>query len=278
MNEFDPRFEPRAGLHNALVLPLKKQDEAPWLTFDLETHAWPEGEDHRRDLGVTCLAYALSESVYHRPAFAGGFAPQMSKRELGLFVQDLYDYAAEGYKIATINGPGFDFPVLVVAVPEMRDTLRALALDSYDPAFQMLCEKGFMVGLDALAVGLELKERKTEDMSGALAVTMWESGDLDEQCKVIEYVRQDARVTLGIMQALESKRWTWEQYDHDLRGTVCYTDRKAIRWQTKKGRIAHHCLEHGLLTVRECLKLPLPNTDWMDDPWPRSKFTGWLNA
>lgn len=277
MNEFDPRFEPRAGLHNALVLPLRKQDEAPWLTFDLETHAWPKGEDHRRDLGVTCLALAIGESVYHRPAFAGGFAPQMSKRELGLFVQDLYDYAAEGYKIATINGPGFDFPVLVAAVPEMRDTLRALALDSYDPAFQMLCEKGFMVGLDALAVGLELAERKTEDMSGALAVTMWESGDLDEQRKVIEYVRQDARVTLQIMRALENKRWTWVSYwDGE------FFNRQAIRWLTKAGKISHHCLENGLLTVRECLELPLPDVSWMKkrgmEPWSRDKFTGWLNG
>lgn len=262
-------------MNESMLVPLpKKQDETPWLTFDLETQAWPEGQDHRRDLGVTCLAYALGNNVFHRPAFARGFAPQMSKRELGLFVQDLHDYAAEGYRIGTLNGFGFDFPVLVAAVPEMRDTLCNLALGSYDPAFQMLCRHGYMIGLDAFAVGLELVERKTKDMSGALAVTMWESGDLDAQRKVIEYVRQDARVTLEIMRALENKRWTW----YDSRERTGHSGARAMRWLTKKGKIAHKAMPDGLLTVRECLALPSPNTDWMDGPWPRSKFAGWLDV
>jgi hypothetical protein len=35
-------------------------------------------------------------------------------------------------------------------------------------------------------------------------------------------------------------------------------------------------LPDGWLTVREALELPLPNTSWMDEPWPRERFTGWL--
>lgn len=253
-----------------------------WLAFDIETHSWPDGEDTRRDLGVTCLAWAMDELVFHQPVFTygsgGSYAPQMTQAQLESFVETLCTDVADGYRIATINGLGFDFPVLAAGVGlEHFDNLRDLALDSYDPAFQMLCEKGYMVGLDALAVGLELAERKTADMSGAKAVELWESGDLDKQRKVIEYVRQDARVTLNIMQALESKRWSWEQYDYDAGRAVGYVERQAVRWLTKKGHISHHCLEHGLLTVRECLALPLPDTSWMADPWPRSKFAGWLD-
>ena len=35
-------------------------------------------------------------------------------------------------------------------------------------------------------------------------------------------------------------------------------------------------LREGWLTVEEALRLPLPDTSWMDEPWPREKFTGWM--
>jgi hypothetical protein len=50
----------------------------------------------------------------------------------------------------------------------------------------------------------------------------------------------------------------------------------ALRWRTKRGTIARHELPSGWLTVEQALALPLPDTSWMNDPWPRSKFTAWL--
>jgi hypothetical protein len=239
-----------------------------WLAFDIETHSWPDGDDTRRDLGVTCVALALADGpVLHWPTVideSGVFGERLLPGDIDRLVTDLCEYSADGYKIATINGLGFDFPVLAAEVSslEMYDNLRDLALGSYDPAFQMLCERGFMVGLDAMAVGLELSERKTKDMSGAKAVDMWETDDLNQQRQVIEYVRQDARVALGIVQALE--------------------DQGILRWQTKRGCVSAHRLEHGLLTVRQCLELPLPDVEWMkargSSPWPREKFSGWLDV
>ena len=35
-------------------------------------------------------------------------------------------------------------------------------------------------------------------------------------------------------------------------------------------------LGEGWLTVSEALGLPLPDTSWMSDPWPRERFTGWM--
>ena len=35
-------------------------------------------------------------------------------------------------------------------------------------------------------------------------------------------------------------------------------------------------LPEGWLMVSEALELPLPDTSWMDSPWPREKFTGWM--
>ena len=35
-------------------------------------------------------------------------------------------------------------------------------------------------------------------------------------------------------------------------------------------------LPDGWLTAEEALELPPPNTSWMDEPWPRERFTGWM--
>jgi hypothetical protein len=35
-------------------------------------------------------------------------------------------------------------------------------------------------------------------------------------------------------------------------------------------------LPGGWLTVEAAGKLPLPDTSWMDEPWAREKFTGWM--
>jgi hypothetical protein len=36
-------------------------------------------------------------------------------------------------------------------------------------------------------------------------------------------------------------------------------------------------LPRGWLTVREAMRLPLPDTSWMPRPISRRRFTGWLN-
>jgi hypothetical protein len=52
-------------------------------------------------------------------------------------------------------------------------------------------------------------------------------------------------------------------------------------WPTKKGTIGKWTptfKEGRMLTVRECLELPLPDVSWMDEPWPREKFYGWTQC
>lgn len=249
-------------------------NETKWVGFDIETRdKAPEDYTDSYALGVTCVGIAASD--YDRPSSYRGMGSVMTPQEVCGIADELLWFHKEGYKIATVNGLGFDLRVMAEECDslEMFDNLRDLALAHYDPAFQMLCSRGFMVGLDALAVGLELQERKTEDMTGVRAVEMWASAIPEEQQKVLRYVEQDALVTLKIAQALESKRWTW--YDNRLREN--FKDERAICWLTKAGYISHHRIDR-LLTVKECLELPLPDTSWMDNPWPRSKFAGWLHA
>jgi hypothetical protein len=42
------------------------------------------------------------------------------------------------------------------------------------------------------------------------------------------------------------------------------------------GKVRTMELPEGWLTVSEALGLPLPDTSWMSDPWPRERFTGWM--
>lgn len=246
-----------------------------WCAFDIETRdKAPEDPAASYALGVTCVGIAVSDPGMPPVSFRG-MGSTMTPVEVCGIAHELWAYGQSGYHIASVNGLGFDFRVLAAECQDLAifDNLKELALAHRDPAFQMLCRHGFMVGLDALAVGLELAERKTGDMDGVKATELWASAISEDQQKVLRYVEQDALVTLGIMQALESKRWTW----HDSWERADYRDTPAMRWLTKKGKIAHKALPDGLLTVRECLDLPLPKTDWMDDPWPRSKFVGWLD-
>jgi hypothetical protein len=169
---------------------------------------------------------------------------------------DLMSYACAGFKVVGINSAGFDLRVMA---EECRDTdiyrnLRGLALDHYDPCFQMFCQRGFPVGLNALAKGFGLGS-KTEGMDGSKAASDW-LGTREDQERVLAYCEQDARLTLDVALNIESA--------------------SQIRWISKKGKDNWEPVER-LLTVRECLQLPLPDTSWMDNPWSREKFAGWLD-
>ncbi len=118
--------------------------------------------------------------------------------------------------------------------------------------FHVLCQLGHGVGLDAAARGMGLAG-KPEGMNGGLAPTLWAEGKREE---VLRYVGHDARTTLDVARACES----------------C----GEFRWVARSGRLRCMTLGEGWLTVEEALRLPLPDTSWMDEPWPREKFTGWM--
>ena len=255
-------------------------EERKWLAFDIETvKAAPEDSSASYALGVTCVATFkqgdLEPILWHGDFDhdSGRFPSEMTSIEVcrlsNYLLGNVYE---DGFSVVGINSLGFDLRVLAEECqdPIVYDNLRGLAMMHFDPAFQMLCERGFMVGMKALGVGLQLSEQKTADMDGQKAVEMW-TGSRADQDKVLEYVAQDARTTLAIAEALESKRWSWR----DSWTRVVYKDRRAIRWLTKKNMIAHHHIANGLLPVSECLKADLPNTDWMENPWSREGSAGW---
>jgi hypothetical protein len=247
------------------------------VTFDLEiTKEIPEGEDDwktHRPLGISCAATLTSSGetrLWHGSLPGGAIfdSVMLPARMTSEECQDLAFYLCamygKGFRVVTFNGLGFDLDVLQEECGggEWLDSCRILALDHIDMAFQMLCQRGFMVGLAAMADGLGLAG-KTEGMSGALAPKMW-AESRKAQNEVLEYVAQDARTTAETYEALLAQKKLW--------------------WMTKRGTRTRSpwepiILKDGddarLLTVAEALMLPEPDVSWMDDPWPRSKFMGW---
>lgn len=245
-----------------------------FVAFDIEIAAQlPDGADDWksfRPLGISCAATLTSEGklrLWHGPELADGrLAERMTPAECQGLVEHLVGAAQLGIPIVTWNGLGFDFDVLQeeCCPGYMRDFCHLMAYhDHVDVAFQMLCEKGFMIGLQTAALSMGLAG-KIEGMSGALAPQMW-AQDRKAQDQVLEYVAQDVRTTAELYRA------------------ICRA--RELRWTAKSGRlnfwrptfrVAGDINNPRLLTVDECLQLPEPDTSWMSNPWPRSKFAGWL--
>lgn len=248
-------------------------EERKIIGFDIEiAKELPEGEEDwskHMPLGISCMAAWIPGEGYPHPWHTlhevdGMIDGAMRAGEVDDVVCWLHEMQQDkGYKIITWNGAGFDFQVLSAECSRL-EMVREIAWDHIDLAFQMLCEKGYMIGLNTAAKGLGV-EGKLEGMSGDVAPVMW-GQDRDAQQKVLKYVGQDARMTGQVYEAL-----------------LKYGE---LVWITKKGyrtkspwtpTFQGNAREKGrLLTVRECLKLPRVDTSWMDKPWARSDFVGWL--
>jgi hypothetical protein len=108
------------------------------------------------------------------------------------------------------------------------------------------------VSLANAAEGLGIREKKL--MRGEDAPVEWARGNA---ALVLDYVAGDCRITeLVVARILE---------------------RRELRWKTKRGTISAEPMPR-LLSVREALELPVPDTSWMSAPIPREKFIAWLRA
>ena len=232
-----------------------------YLAFDIEiTKVLSEGESDwktHRPLGISCTATLPSDTeeplllhgltADHRPA------DQMSQQDAVNLVYYLMTMVNDGYTVLTWNGLGFDFDILAEESGMLEECSR-LALNHVDIMFHVFCQLGYPIALDRAPKAMSLTG-KPEGMSGALAPRLWAAGKHQE---VLEYVAQDARTTLELAQ-------TCEQCGY-------------LRWIAHSGNICTMALPTGWLTVREAMALPQPDTSWMSNPWPRSKFTGWMSG
>jgi hypothetical protein len=230
-----------------------------YLSFDIETaKAVPEAEFNwrlHRPLGITCAA-ALKCDVkepllWHGKKKDGSPSKKISKAEASMVVRELSKSVEEGYTLLTWNGLGFDMDILAEESGAWAEC-KQLALNHVDMMFHVFCDRGFPVALDKAAEALKIPG-KPPGMSGLLAPRLWAKGRFQE---VLDYVSQDARTTLEIARKCEEKR--------------------KFQWLTRKGTISSIDLPQGWLPVRDALRLPEPDTSWMDSPIPRRQFTSWL--
>jgi hypothetical protein len=232
-----------------------------YLAFDIETAKDVPGEDFNwrahRPLGISCAAVLRCDAgepiVWHGKKEDGSPAGQMSRDEARELVGELTRLTSEGYTLLTWNGLGFDFDVLAEE-SGCRDECKELALDHVDMMFHVFCDRGFPVGLDRAALGLGIPG-KPAGMSGLLAPQLWAQGRYQE---VLDYVAQDVRIALQVGHACEKQR--------------------RFRWMTQRGKPSSTDLPQGWLTVREAMRLPPPDTSWMDRAIPRSVFTRWVSG
>ena len=229
-----------------------------YLGFDIETaKILPENfgdlQDHR-PLGISCAAIWCADQekaeVFYSKNSDGNPSEKMNVGDLSDFVDLLINRTREGYTVVTHNGLGFDFDILAEESGRLEDC-RSLALNHVDMMFHFFCGKGFAIGLNAAAKSIGIS--KPADVDGSVAPQLWKDGNHQQ---VLDYVAQDCRLTLDI--ALTSEK------------------NKRITWVTRRGSVSSFEIPSGWLTVNDAMNLPLPDNSWMDDPWERSKFTGWL--
>jgi hypothetical protein len=231
-----------------------------YVAFDIETSQ--KAPDDRASIGkldITCVGYYISgEQHTLKSSFYGDFVQGvgfevMKELHINRVVCWLWEHYKQGYQIVSWNGMGFDFPVLAGnASARYKERVETIAWGSYDPAFHMLCEKGFMIGLGSYA---EVNDLGVKTMDGLEAVEKWSLG-FEEQLEVIEYVKHDALLTAR----------AWEKMN----------ERGAVEWITRSGKSSVWQPSKRFLPVEEAYGLPLPDTSWMDNPFKREEFYDWM--
>jgi hypothetical protein len=230
-----------------------------YVAFDIEiVKSLPDDVDNwktYRPLGISCAATLTSGdelTVWYGRTAAGGIAERMNRADLAALLVYLEAAVETGFTLLTWNGLGFDLDILAEE-SGASGACKALALDHVDMMFHIFCELGYPLGLDRAAKGMDLPG-KPPGMSGEMAPILWAQGKRQD---VLDYVAQDARTTLLLAQAAERNRH--------------------LRWLSKRGRAQTMPLPKGWLTVQEALTLPEPDTSWMRRPWPRKRFTEWID-
>lgn len=254
-----------------------------YFSFDLEVSHWDP--DKIPQLGISCAALAFSPPYggMETQVFSasGTFMTPSECRTLARFIL----IHSMSRNLITWNGLAFDLRILDYWAT--RDTpdgiawtgaLRCLAENHIDPAFLMLAQLGFMIGLKACAEAVGVRG-KLPGMSGVLAPSLWrgydgkEGADMQRQISilgvepgsaearqlVLDYVEQDARATLETYLALRSGG--------------------SIYWKTRAGNRSREPWtparkDGDLLCVREANELPLP--DYSGSFKPRRKYIEWL--
>lgn len=239
--------------------------------------------DDYRPLGISCAAVYVSgpgmTTLWPADNSNMPFPDKLSPQEAAEMLSCLLDLVQAGQPLVTWNGAGFDLRVLADECQDeaLAKTCAVLALDHYDPGYQMICQKGFMCKLQAASEGMGL-EGKLEGMKGALAPVMWTGNvpDDDEIARDVKSISETpgtrAAQDLCLAYVGQDAVATGKLYEAVLNA-------RRLSWITGRGRLATWNVRK-LLTVRECLVLPEVHI-WDKKPdsaefWNRRRWISWI--
>ncbi|MCK6449119.1 MAG: hypothetical protein L6Q99_22210 [Planctomycetes bacterium] len=155
-----------------------------------------------------------------------------------------------GIRVCAWNGVSFDVRALGEASGDLK-LAAEVALELVDPMLQFFQQRGFLLGLAKVAEGLGIEQKKL--MHGSDAPKEWARGNHQ---LVLDYVAGDCLLTEAVVAKIETLG--------------------VVRWRTAKGQPAEEPMPR-LMTTRELLTLPPPDTSWMKDrPLKRERFYDWM--
>ena len=229
------------------------------VSFDIEIAnvfelAPGEDLDQYGPFDISCAAAAdEAGEVIHwvNQAADGSYESHLDAEKAHEMLSWLRAQQLAGTRLFAWNGLSFDLRWIGVAAKDIP-LAAEVALDLYDPMFQIFVQRGFPVGLAKVAEGLGVIETKL--MDGADAPVQWAAGNHQE---VLDYVAGDCRITDAVVARIE--------------------ETKGITWRTGRGTLSTEPMP-VLKRVRELLDAPEPDTSWMDAPMPRTKFTSWMSS
>lgn len=180
------------------------------------------------------------------------YPAQLNPEQANVMAHFLLDYPGT---IVTWNGLGFDFRVLIESMPDnqLRYQVAQLAYSEQhiDLGFAMLCDLGYMCGLQAACEGMGLPG-KSDGITGKLIPQLWRGTRLQQE-ECLNYCRNDVAMTMLVYQGL---------LHH---GKLQYLDKMGSKhiWKPR---------DELVLDVRNAQLAPEVGRPY----WKRSKFTGWL--
>lgn len=186
--------------------------------------------------------------------------PHMTKETAQRLVKDLQKLVADGYILFGWNILKFDLPVIAY-YSGMMDECGTLALNCVDPMFNVVCTKGYYLGLDKVLVGAGLESKLhvvtlkdgsvLESMSGKQAPALWQAGEYQA---VLDYLAVDVFQPLKLAFALGES--------------------KLMKWTSGSGK--NMSMKTELDTVKKCLRYPSVDNSWMDSPVKREDYINWI--
>lgn len=239
-------------------------NNASYIGFDLETVRLPPkrqfDDTDPLNVGISCASLAYSE---HDVKVWQG-TPSLTVEQCQDMVAELERIDNTAQRVVTWNGSGFDYRVLAEE-SQLRERCIDLMIHHIDLMFLLLAQKGWLIGFQNTLQAMQLEGKKKvlqlqdgsviTNMEGDRAPELWEKG---EYAAVIEYNKEDSIQILKLAHAVHH--------------------RQEIRWSAKSSGKPQR-LQTPLLSVKQCMDLPLPDLSWMNmdkkKPVSRQEFLAW---